>query len=59
MLYIEVIQKLGPQGLMVVVPAFFIWGLAAIEWKSLVPAYTSSSIVSACCYCCPCGMSTI
>lgn len=34
----------------------FIWGLAAVEWKSLVPAYTSSSIVSAWSYCCPCGM---
>ncbi len=40
-------DELGPQALVVVVPAVFlvdIWGLAAKEWESFVPAYTSSSI---------------
>ncbi len=39
--------ELGPQALVVVEPAVFlvgIWGLAAKEWESLVPANTSSSI---------------
>ncbi len=39
--------ELGLQSLVVVGPAVFlvdIWGLAAKEWESLVPAYTSSSI---------------
>ncbi len=39
--------ELGPQALVVVGPAVVlvdIWGLAAKEWESLVPAYISSSI---------------
>ncbi len=37
--------ELGLQSLVVGWPAFFyIWGLAAKEWESLVPAYTSFSI---------------
>ncbi len=38
--------ELGLQSLVVVGPAVFlvdIWGLAAKEWESLLPAYTSSS----------------
>ncbi len=40
-------DELGPQALVVVGTAVFlvdIWGLAAKEWVSLVPEYTSSSI---------------
>ncbi len=40
--------ELGLQSLLVGGPAVFlvdIWGLAAKEWASLVPAYTSSSIL--------------
>ncbi len=42
--------ELGLQSLVVVGPRRFlvvIWGLAAKEWESLVPAYTSSSIFCA------------
>ncbi len=40
-------DELGPQALVVVGTAVFlvdIWWLAAKEWESFVPAYTSSSI---------------
>ncbi len=40
-------EELGLQSLVVGDPAVFfvdIWGLAAKDWESLVPAYTSSSI---------------